>query len=192
MCSTRGSLLVTSGPRSRLPTLTVRLTPEEKGRFVELAASHGLSESALALVAIRAVLAPGGAAVLNIPTAPLRGPATDRITIRLRPGDGAALDARAAQRGVKASTYLAALVRAHLGASPILTADELHTVKQAVVVLAGVGRVLSRIARSGAQGSPIPAEVRQALARDLLCPRHRGAAHKRLGACGAPKLGVAL
>jgi hypothetical protein len=110
----------------------MRLAPEEKGRFVELAASHGLSESTLALMAIRAVLAPDGAAALNIPTALPREPATDRITIRLRPGDGAALVARAAQRGVKASTYLAALVRAHLGASPILTADELHTVKLSV------------------------------------------------------------
>ena len=165
LCSTWGSTLVTSGTRSWLPTLTVRLTPEEKRQFVELATRHGLSEAALALVAIRAVLAPGGANALTIPTLPAREPATDRVTIRLRPGDGAALDARAAQRGVKASTYLAALVRAHLGASPILTADELHTVKQAVVVLAGVGRVLSRIARSGAQGSPLPAEVRQALAQ---------------------------
>ncbi len=154
---------MTSGTRSWLPTLTVRLTPEEKRQFVDLAADHGLSEAGLALVAIRAVLAPGGATALNIPTALPREPATDRITIRLRPGDGAALDARAAQRGVKASTYLAALVRAHLGASPILTADELHTVKQAVIVMAGVGRVLSRMARSGSQGSPLPPEVRQAL-----------------------------
>ena len=156
---------MSSGTRSWLPTLTVRLTPEEKRQFAELAPSHGLSEAALALVTIRAVLAPGGAAALNIPTLPPRESATDRITIRLRPGDGAELDARAAQRGVKASTYLAALVRAHLGASPILTADELHTVKQAVVVLAGVGRVLSRMARSGAQGSPLPPEQRQALAQ---------------------------
>lgn len=141
----------------------MRLTPDEKRRFGELAARHGLSEAALALVAIRAVLEPGGAAALNVPTAPPREPATDRITIRLRPGDGAALDARAAQRGVKASTYLAALVRSHVTANTVLTADELHTVKQAVVVLAGVGRVLSRMARSGAQGSPTPPELRQAL-----------------------------
>ncbi len=156
---------MTRGTRSWLPTLTVRLTQEEKQQFVELAINHGLSEAALALVAIRAVLAPGAVEALLIPTASPRKPATDRITIRLRPGDGAALEARAAQRGVKASTYLAALVRSHLGASPILTADELHTVKQAVVVLAGVGRVLSRMARSGDQGSPLPPELRQSLAQ---------------------------
>ena len=165
MCSTRGSTLVSSGTRSWLPTLTVRLTPDEKRQFVELAADHGLSEAALALAAIRAVLAPGGAAALNIPTAPPREPATDRITVRLRPGDGAALDARAVRRGVKASTYLAALVRSHVTANTVLTADELHTVKQAVVVLGGVGRVLSRIARSGAQGGALPPDLRQALAQ---------------------------
>ena len=156
---------MSSGTRSWLPTLTVRLTPDEKRQFVELAADHGLSEAALALAAIRAVLAPGGAAALNIPTAPPREPATDRITIRLRPGDGAALDARAAQRGMKASTYLAALVRSHVTANTVLTADELHTVKQAVVVLGGVGRVLSRIARSGARGGALPPDLRQALAQ---------------------------
>lgn len=156
---------MTSEARSRLPTLTVRITPEEKQRFVELAADHGLSESALALIAIRAVVAPGGAEALNIPRAPPREPATDRITIRLRPGDGAALDARAARRGVKASTYLAALVRSHITANTVLTAQELDALKHAVVVLAGVGRVLSRIARSGDQGCPISPEIRQALAQ---------------------------
>ena len=66
---------------------------------------------------------------------------------------------------MRASTYLAALVRSHVTANTVLTADELHTVKQAVVVLAGVGRVLSRIARSGAQGGALPPDLRQALAQ---------------------------
>jgi hypothetical protein len=66
---------------------------------------------------------------------------------------------------MKASTYLAALVRSHIVADTVLTADELEAVKKAVVVLAGVGRVLSRIARCGSQGGSIPPEVRQALAQ---------------------------
>src|SRR6185437_12272972 len=92
-------------------------------------------------------------------------PATDRITIRLRPGDGAALEARAARRRMKASTYLAALVRSHIAANMVLTADELDSVKKAVVVLAGVGRLLSRIARCGGQGGLLSPETRQALAQ---------------------------
>ena len=167
MCCTRGSTLVTSdGARSRLPTITVRLSPEEKRRFAELAAYRGLSECALAVATLRALLTPGGASsVLNVPIASRREGATDRITIRLRPGDGAALEARAARRRMKTSTYLAALVRSHIAADTVLTAHELETVKQAVVVLAGVGRVLSRIARCGSQGAALSPEVRQSLAQ---------------------------
>lgn len=166
MCCTRGLALVTGArARSRLPTITVRLSPEEKQRFAELAASRGLSECALAVVTLRTLLIPGTSPVGNIPSALPREAATDRVTIRLRPGDGAALEARAARRRMKPSTYLAALVRAHVAADTVLTANELETVKQAVVVLAGVGRVLSRIARCGSQGSSLSPEIRQALAQ---------------------------
>jgi hypothetical protein len=166
MCCTRGSTLVTSGRApSRLPTITVRLSPEEKRRFAELAASRGLSECALAAGTLRALLNPGISSTINATSASAREAATDRITIRLRPGDGAALDARAARRRMKTSTYLAALVRSHIAANTVLTAHELETVKQAVVVLAGVGRVLSRIARCGSQGAALSPEVRQALAQ---------------------------
>ena len=166
MCCTRGSALVTSDrARSRLPTITLRLTPEEKRQFAELAASRGLSECGLAVATLRALLIPGMAFVADIPNAPPREAATDRITIRLRPGDGAALEARAARRRMKASTYLAALVRSHIGADTVLTADELDSVKKAVIVLAGVGRLLSRIARCGGQGGSLSPETRQALAQ---------------------------
>lgn len=166
MCCTRGSVLVTSDrARSRLPTITVRLSPEEKRRFAELAATRGLSECALAAVTLRALLIPGTPSVIDIPSPSSREAATDRITIRLRPGDGAALEARAARRRMKTSTYLAALVRSHIAANMVLTADELQTVKQAVVVLAGIGRVLSRIARCGSQQGSLSPDVRQALAQ---------------------------
>src|SRR5581483_5319967 len=128
MCCTRGSAVVTSArARSRLPTITVRLSPEEKQRFAELAAGRGLSECALAVVTLRALRIPGTFSVINIPNASPREAATDRITIRLRPGDGAALKARAARRRMKTSTYLAALVRAHVAADTVLTAKELET-----------------------------------------------------------------
>ena len=165
MCCTRGSTLVSSGARSRLPTITVRLSPEEKQRFAELAAGRGLSECALAAATLRALLAPDASSAFCIPSASRREAATDRITIRLRPGDGAALEARAARRQMKVSTYLAALVRVHIAADTVLTANELETVKQAVVVLAGVGRVLSRIALCGSQAGSLSRELRQTLAQ---------------------------
>jgi hypothetical protein len=165
-CCMRGSTLVNlDGANSRLPTLTVRLAPEEKQRFRELAASRGKSEAALALSMVRACLAALGPSAPAVSTITPHAPATDRITIRLRPGDGAALDARAARRSMKASTYLAALVRAHLAANPPLAAEELRALKQAVVVLAKVGGALALIARRGAQEGLLAPELRQELAQ---------------------------
>jgi hypothetical protein len=62
--------------------------------------------------------------------------ATDRITIRLKPGDRNALNLRAEARGLPASRYLAALVRAHIAASPPLTVTEMSTLKEGVSILA--------------------------------------------------------
>jgi hypothetical protein len=104
--------------RSPLPSITARPSAAEKARFARLADAAGMSESALALVAIRAVLDPDGKTSQEAVAAAEREALTDRITIRLRPGDGAAIARRAAQRGMKASTYLAALARAHLRANP--------------------------------------------------------------------------
>jgi hypothetical protein len=134
--------------RPILPSITVRPSPEEKARFATLAAVSGVSESALALKAIRTVLKldavlAGGAAV-----AAAREPAIDRVTIRLRPGDGESIARRAAQRRMKVSTYTAALVRAHLAANPPLAAHELSTLKQSVAVLLAIGQFLAKRART--------------------------------------------
>ncbi len=99
------------------------------------------------MIAIRRVLDPDAAPLRESVPAPARGPATDRISIRLRPGDGESIARRAAQRGLKSSAYLAALVRAHVAANPPLTANELAALKPSVAVLAGVGRVLAQAIR---------------------------------------------
>jgi hypothetical protein len=132
--------------RPPLPSITARPSAAEKARFATLATASGLSESALAMIAIRKVLDPD-AAPLRESVPPARGPATDRITIRLRPGDGESIARRAGQRGMKPSAYLAALVRAHVAVNPPLTANELAALKQSVAVLAGVGRVLAQAIR---------------------------------------------
>jgi hypothetical protein len=46
--------------RSPLPSITARPSAAEKIRFARLADAAGMSESALALMAIRAVLSPDG------------------------------------------------------------------------------------------------------------------------------------
>ena len=142
-CCTRGTLVTSNAPTSRAPSITARPTPTEKQRFAELAARCGVSESTLALTAIRTLLASNGSSVSTPVTDSAGRAATDRITIRLRPGDGRAINQRAARRGMKSSTYLAALVRAHIAANPPLTIDELSILKEGVSILAKLSRALN-------------------------------------------------
>jgi hypothetical protein len=148
--------------RSSLPSITVRVSADEKNRFATLARSRGLSESALALSAIRSVKDSGS--LDPYATGP-RTPATDRITIRLRPGDGGAIARRALERGMKPSAYLAALVRAHVAVNPPLAAKELAALKQSIVVLAGLGTLLAQTARNPALSGPGLEDVRQNISR---------------------------
>lgn len=108
--------------RSPLPSITARTSTEEKERFASLAAARELSESALALSAIRAVIGADTRALHSHPSSG-RVAATDRLTIRLRPGDGQLIARRAEQRGMRVSAYVAALVRAHVAAQPLLPAN---------------------------------------------------------------------
>lgn len=146
------------------PSITARPTPAEKQRFAELAAARGISESALALIAIRALLESNVPPVAGATTASKRQPATDRITIRLRPGDHRALDQRAIQRGMRTSKYLAALVRAHIAANPPLTIDELAVLKHGVAVLAQLGRAFGRTAQQLRATGTVPPELQKELA----------------------------
>lgn len=131
-------------PRS----ITARPSSEEKVRFATLAAVSGLSEAALALKAIRSVLDGNDSLARTSAAGAARATATDRITIRLRPGDRNAIATRAAKRGMKASAYLAALVRAHVVANPPLAAQELSALKYSVAVLAGISGHLVRALRN--------------------------------------------
>lgn len=151
--------------RSPLPSITARPSAAEKARFTWLAERAGISESALALMAIRSVLDPVGKVPTSEATAVENGAATDRITIRLRPGDRIAIARRAAQRGMKTSTYLAALARAHVGVNPPLAATELATLKQSIVVLAGLGRLLAQTARNPVLTGAVLENLRQNLSR---------------------------
>ena len=160
--------------RSPLPSITVRVTPDEKEWFATLARSRGVSESALALSTIRSI---GDSGCLDPYATGPRTPATDRITIRLRPGDGDAIARRAAQRGMKSSAYLAALARAHVAVNPPLPAKELAALKQSIVVLAGLGTLLAQISRNPALSGRALEDVRQTISRtraavaDSACPR---------------------
>ena len=145
------------------PSITARPTPQEKRLFAEVAAKLRVSESALALIAIRTLLDS------DVRDLPLRtsssDPAVDRITVRLRPGDRLAIRQRAAERRMKDSAYIAALVRGHVAANPPLATHELAVFKLAVSVLAWFGRVLARTAREAAQAGVLPPDLQQELSR---------------------------
>jgi hypothetical protein len=149
--------------KSTAPSITARPTPKEKRSFAEVAAKLRVSESTLALIAIRTLLAS------DVPDLPARKsssePAVDRITIRLRPGDRLAIRHRAAERRMKDSAYIAALVRGHVAANPPLAAQELAALKATVSVLAGFGRLMARTAREAAQAGVLPRNLQQDLGR---------------------------
>jgi uncharacterized protein (DUF1778 family) len=147
---------------SRRPSITVRLTPDEKRRFAAIAAARGQSESELGLAAVRMLLELSGSppAASAVP----KESASDRITIRLRPGDRQTIAERARLRSKKASTYIAALVRAHVASNPPLTTDELTAFKTAVAVLAGFGRLMALVAK-GHSAPGGPRDLQQDLSR---------------------------
>jgi hypothetical protein len=144
----------------------VRPSAEEKRLFAALAAKHGTSEAQLALNAIRTLLRHNFPNGLPCDTpAPVHDPGTDRITIRLRPGDLRAIAQRSAARHTKPSKYIAALVRGHVARNPPLTTAELDAFKKAIVVLTGYGTLLARALRTMPQGTTSAAELVQHLAQ---------------------------
>jgi len=164
ICRTTGRRAVTDGTlKSTAPSITARPTLQEKRLFAEVAAKLRVSESALALIAIRTLLDS------DVRDLPLRtsssDPAVDRITVRLRPGDRLAIRQRAAERRMKDSAYIAALVRGHVAANPPLATHELAALKDAVSVLAWFGRVLSWTARDAVQAGVLPRDLQQDLNR---------------------------
>jgi hypothetical protein len=163
-CRNMGWRAVNDGaPKSTAPSITARPTPQEKRLFAAVASRRQLSESALALIAIRALLDSDLSDLPPITSS--NGPAVDRITIRLRPGDRLAIGQRAAERRMKDSAYIAALVRGHVAANPPVATHELAAFKTAVSVLAGFGRLLARTAREAARAGVMPRDLQQDLSR---------------------------
>ena len=152
---------------SPIPTITARPSREEKARFVQLAARLGVSESTLALNAIRLLLDSNQSTPDALQPGPGREPATDRITIRLRPDDADAILDRATRRGYKPSAYIAALVRAHLTHNPPLPTKEVLLLKEGMTVLLRLGKFLAHIHREAAQEGILPPD----LAKELIQTR---------------------
>ncbi len=131
---------------SRPPLVSARTSPEKKAKFAALAASRGMSESALLTLLMDAVLEqnelPANAAEAETDAA------TERVSLRLRSGDRRRVDARAAARNMRPATYLVALIRAHVSRDAPLPTVELDALKAAVGQLSAVGRNLHQLAQA--------------------------------------------
>jgi hypothetical protein len=119
---------------------------EKKSRFAALASSHGMSQSKLLGLVIDKVLARNPVdSALEEPS--YRAGRGDKVSLRLRPGDGKLLRQRAQARGMKYSTYAAALIRAHLRASPPMPLGELAQLERSVAEVSALAKTLRILGR---------------------------------------------
>lgn len=148
----------------------LRMPAGKKAQFAALASAQGLSQSGLLAQLIDHVL-DGQAAPVVAPASGEPAALCERLTLRLRPGDRTLVQARAAARGMKPSTYLVALVHAHVRGDSPLPVTELNWFKACVGELSALVRVLVALqAQRGAalEGDPdahLHDLIQQALAR---------------------------
>jgi hypothetical protein len=119
---------------------------ELKARFSALAASRGLSESKLLGLVIDALLARNP---IDAGAEQQKGRAGkgDRISVRLRPGDGTRLRERARARGMSYTTYAAVLIRSHLFTNPPMPLKELSRLESGLAQVSVIAGSLRQIAR---------------------------------------------
>lgn len=95
-----------------------------------------------------------------------REPRRGYLTVRLRPGDLRLIGLHAAARRMKPSSYIAALVRAHLVEDPPVPSAELAALERATAELSAVGRNLNQVTRVINAGARVPSDT-AAMAREL-------------------------
>lgn len=134
-------------PSKRVLSITARPTPEQKKRFAAIAKAKGMSEQKLAGIVLEWFLNRYDLQENIWRHDRPEIASTDRLTIRLRPGDRQQLDLQCGHRHIKPSAYVASLVRAHLRGSTPVPAAELAVLKQAVSQLAATNRGLTQLVK---------------------------------------------
>jgi hypothetical protein len=149
-------------PSSR-SSITAWPTRDQKAGFAALAASRGLSESKLLGLLVDSVLErnPVDEARDECHREAEEG---DRITLRLRPGDGKWFRLRAHARGMKYTTYTALLIRARLRTDPPMPLEELARLERSLAEIGAIARRLNQIAGTVSEGQSVDAGLRMELA----------------------------
>jgi len=128
--------------------ISARVSSDTKASFAALAARHRLSESSLLVKMVHEVIQSNGPIALTSNAQRAANDsdggvgATDRITLRLRPGDRLAVARRARAHGMRTGSYLALLIHNHVHASTVLPPNELAQIKAVGAQLAALGRQL--------------------------------------------------
>lgn len=127
----------------------VRLPDEIHARFDAAAAADGGRSRVLRRLVESYVAAQGegSAAMVDDLAWRTRGRG-EKLTVRLRPDELAALDAASRERGVRRTTWLTAVVRARLLGRPTLSADESAAYVLTHRELNRIGVNLNQIARA--------------------------------------------
>jgi predicted DNA-binding protein len=128
--------------------LKIRVPPETKARIAALSKSKLLNESIWVRQAIEAALRQhevDDSTAVSLRSNKLRD---QRICLRLQHDDRLLLEARAAERGMRAATYASVLMRAHLRDLAPLPAVEMRGLTRSVAELSAMGRNLNQIAQA--------------------------------------------
>ncbi len=161
--------MAATAPHQRF--VAARTSPEKKARFGALAASRGMSESALLTLLVDAVLEQNDVPDRAVANAEVDA-ATQRVSLRLRPGDRRRVDARAAERNMKPASYVVALIRAHVRHDAPLPAAEMNALKVAVGQLSAVGRNLNQLVHASHAGAASIGDLVQTLRETVARVEH--------------------
>jgi hypothetical protein len=91
------------------------------------------------------------------------GTLSERITIRITPGDAASILERARAREMRPATYLAALVHSHATAEASIPLAEIAELRRAVAALTAAGRHLRQMAGDAHHGNESDGRIRRVL-----------------------------
>jgi uncharacterized protein (DUF1778 family) len=144
--------------------LKTRVSADIKRLVRRAAGEQLLTESVWLRRTVLGVLSSSAESSVDVASvASVAEPRSARLYVRLRTDDQLLLQERAAARGLRASTYLSVLARAHLRNLPPLPKEELLALKKATSELAALGRSVNQIARAANQDGRTGGMVRDEL-----------------------------
>lgn len=142
-----------------MPFIGVQVSGELKARFDALASTEG-GKSVLLRRILEAVVSPGSTA----PSTPPGGGRSDKITVRFRRAEGAAITDAAVARGMTRTGWIAALVRARLSLALPLTSGEEEALRTIARELSRIGARVDQLARvadgQALAGTPVEIDTR--------------------------------